>query len=404
MILMKKFLAIVLAMIMVLGMASFASAEGYDGEIKIWVADAVVDFTTEQVEAFKAAHPEYANITVTIESVGEGDAATSMIQDVEAGADIFGFAQDQLGRLVTANAIVDVAPENAERVKAENDAGSVAAVTMGDTMYAYPMTSDNGYFLYYDKSVVSDPSTLEGILADCENAGKSFYMEINSGWYQTAFFFGHGCVLTFDTNDEGELVAMNATYASPEGVAALKDIIALKKSPAFVNGSSISNATNVGAIVDGTWDSGAAKDLFGENYAAAKLPTVGGVQLSGFGGFKMLGVKPQTDEAKLACCDALAAWLTSEEVQLARYKAVGWGPSNLAAQQSEEVKSDEALSALGEQLAFCIPQGQYPGDYWSLATALGDDVIAGKYDDADDDTLLGVLTDFQNTCESYLAK
>ena len=74
-------------------------------------------------------------------------------------------------------------------------------------------------------------------------------------------------------------------------------------------------------------------------------------------------MKPQEDEDKLAVCDALAAYLSSEEVQLARYEAVGWGPSNLNAQASDAVKADEALSALAEQLAFAIPQGQYPGDY-----------------------------------------
>ncbi len=401
---MKKVLALVLALAMFLSLASFASAEGFSGEVKIWVAEATVDFTKEQVEAFKAAHPEYANMTEVVEPVGEGDAAGKMITDVEAGADIFGFAQDQLARLVAAGALEEVEPGNAEVVKAENDAGSVGAVTLGGTMYAYPMTSDNGYFLYYDKSVVTDPTSLEKILADCEAAGKSFYFEINSGWYQTAFFFGAGCELTFDSNDEGQLVAMNSTYASENGVKALKAMINTAKSPAFVNGSSVSNATNLAAIVDGVWDSTPAKELFGENYAATKLPTVDGFQLGGFGGFKMLGVKPQTDDDKLAACDALAAFLTSEDVQLARYNAVGWGPSNLAAQKSEAVQADVALSALASQLAFCTPQGQYPGEYWSLATALGDDVLADKLDDADDATLLKTLQDFEATCLTYLAK
>ena len=398
---MKKILSLVLAVALALTLCSAAFAEGYSGELKVWVAEAAVDFTNEQVEAFKAAYPEYADMTVTVEPVGEGDAASKVITDVDAAADIFGFAQDQLTRMVAAGALIDVEPGNAEIVAAENDAGSVAAVTLGDTMYAYPMTSDNGYFLYYDKSVVSDPSTLEGILADCEAAGKSFYMEINSGWYQTAFFFGAGCTLTYDTDDEGNLVTCNVDYASENGLKALKAMIALAKSPAFVNGSSISNATNVGAIVDGTWDAAAAQELFGDNYAAAKLPTVDGWQLSGFGGFKMLGVKPQTDEDKLAACDALAAFLTSADVQLARYEALGWGPSNLAAQQSDAVKADIALSALAEQLAFTIPQGQYPGEYWSLATGLGDNIIAKKYDDASDDDLMAALTEFQDTCISY---
>ena len=401
---MKKILAIVLAAAMMLSLVSFASAEGFSGEIKIWVAENVVDFTNEQVEAFKAANPEFANMTVKVEPVGEGDAANKVITDVESAADIYGFAQDQLGRLVKAGAIEEVEEENAKVVEAENDAGSVGAVKMGDVMYAYPMTSDNGYFLYYDKSVVTDPTDLDKILADCEAAGKSFYFQVNSGWYQVAFFFAYGCELTYDTDSEGSYVKLNTNYNSETGVAALKAMIEAAKSPAFQNGSSLSTATNVAAIVDGVWDSGAAKDLFGENYAATKLPAYKGTQLSGFGGFKMLGVKPQTDEDKLAACDALAAYLTSAEVQLARYKAVGWGPSNLAAQQDPAVQEDVALAALGAQLAYTIPQGQYPNGYWTAAEGLGDDILADKLDDADDAALLEVLNTFVANCEAAMAQ
>ena len=402
---MKKFLVLVLSLIMALSMITVASAEGgFSGEIKVWVAENTVEFTKTQVEAFKAANPEYAGMTVVVEPVGEGDAASNMLTDVEAGADIFGFAQDQLARLVAAGALIDVAPENAEIVAAQNDAGSVSAVMMGDVMYAYPMTSDNGYFMYYDKSVVTDPTNLEAVLADCEKAGKNFYMEINSGWYQTAFFFGAGCTLTYSTDDEGNIVAMDCDYASENGVKALKSMIKLAQSPAFVNGASAANATNLGAIVDGTWDAVAVKGILGENYAATKLPTIDGFQLGGFGGFKMLGVKPQTDENKLAACDALALYLTSGEVQAARFDAVGWGPSNLEAQQSDAVKADVALSALGAQLAYCIGQGQYPGEYWTLATALGDDIMADMYDAYTDEQLLEVLTTFQTTAGTYITK
>ena len=401
---MKKILSLVLALAMALSLCSFAAAEGFDGEIKIWVAEATVEFTKAQVELFKAAHPEYANMTVQVEPVGEGDAAANMLTDVEAGADIFGFAQDQLARLVAAGALEVVLDENAEIIKAENDGGSVSAVMLGDTMYAYPLTSDNGYFLYYDKSVVTDPSNMEQILADCEAAGKNVYFEINSGWYQTAFFFGAGCTLTYGVDNAGVINSMDCNYASENGVKALKAMIKLAQSPAHVNGSSASNATNIGAIVDGTWDAVAVKGILGENYAATKLPTIDGFQLGGFGGFKMLGVKPQTDENKLAACDALALYLSSGEVQQARYDAVKWGPSNLKAQASDAVKADEALSALAAQLNFCIGQGQYPGEYWSLATALGDDILADKLDNATDEQLMETLVNFQATAGSYVTK
>ena len=381
--------------------------DGGSGEIKVWVADAVVDFTAKQVEKFMADNPDYAGFKVSVEAVGEGDAAGNMITDVEAGADIYAFAQDQIARLVAAGALETVNPDVLDAVKSENDEGSIKAATVGNELYAYPLTSDNGYFLYYDKSVVKDPSTLDGILADCEAAGKNFYMEINSGWYQTAFFFGAGCDLSYETDDNGNFTKANVTYASDEGLAALKAMIGLSESKAFQNGSAMGEATNVGAIVDGTWDSATAQEVFGDNYACAKLPTFKDGngkehQMSGFGGFKLLGVKPQTEDAKLAACDALAYYLAGEEAQLARYKEVGWGPSNIKAQASSDVKSDAALSALAEQLQYSIPQGQYPGDYWTLSTSLGDSIRNGELSSiSSDDDLMAALQKFQDTCESY---
>ena len=400
---MKKILALVLTLVMALSCAGIASA-AYSGEIEVWVADATVEFTKAQLEAFKATSDEYANLTFKVEPVGEGDAASNMITDVEGGADVYAFAQDQLAHLVAAGALIDVLPENAEIVKAENDAGSVAAAMMGDMMYAYPMTSDNGYFLYYDKSVVTDPSTLEGIIAQCEAAGKNFYFEINNGWYIPAFFFGAGCTLTYDSDANGNLIACNCDYASENGLKALKAIIEMCKSPSFVNGSAADKATNFGAMVTGTWNAATLQGMLGENYAAVKLPTVADFQLGGFGGFKLMGVKPQTDEDKLAVCDAVALYLTSGDVQLARYEAKGWGPSNLTAQKNESVQQNVALAALADQLQYCIGQGQYPNNYWSLAGAMGDSVMADEYDNMTDEQLMEVLTNFQETCKTYIAQ
>ena len=404
---MKKMAKVLVIAAAAAAMTAAVSCMAMAQEVKVWVADNTVEFTKNQIESFKEEYPDYADVDFTVEAVGEGDAAGNMITDVTAGADIYVFAQDQIARLVTAGALEEVAPDNVEMVESENDAGAVGAATVGDILYAYPITSDNGYFLYYDKSVVTDPSSLEKIIADCEAAGKNFYMEINSGWYQTAFFFATGANLSYETDDSGNFTACDVNYASEEGVLALRKMVDLKASSAFQNGSAVGEATNCAAIVDGTWDSGAAQDLFGENYACAKLPTFEGAdgntyQMSGFGGFKLLGVKPQEDEEKLEICDALAAYLSSEKVQLARYEEVGWGPSNLNAQASDLVQADEALSALADQLQYTVPQGQYPGDYWNLATGLGDDVISGNLStSSSDDDLMATLQKFQDTCISY---
>ena len=370
------------------------------GEIKVWVADNVVDFTKETIDKWQTENPQYAGYTVTVEAVGEGDAAGNMITDVTAGADIYGFAQDQTARLVAAGALVEVAPENVSAIENDNAQGAVVAATVGDTLYAYPMTADNGYFLYYDKSVVTDPSTLEGILEQCEAAGKNFYMDM-TGWYQVAFFFGTGCTLTYDSDSDGNFTGCTMDYDSDKGLVALKEMIDTASSKAYQPGSSAGDAVNYAAIIDGTWDAGVVKDFLGDNYACAKLPTFPGsdgkeYQMSGFNGCKLLGVKPQEDELKLAVCDALALYLTSEQVQLDRYNAVGWGPSNLNAQADDAVKADEALSALSEQFAYTIPQGQYPGDYWTNAEALAGDVT-GSLQGASDDDIKAALKSFQET-------
>jgi arabinogalactan oligomer/maltooligosaccharide transport system substrate-binding protein len=376
------------------------------GTITIWVAEAVQGLTQQIAEDFLASDEAYSGYTVDVQAVGEGDAAGNMITDVEGGADIYGFAQDQISRLVTAGALMPVGAY-ADWISEQNDAGAVGAATVGSTVYAFPMTSDNGYFLYYDSSVVTDPSSLEQIVADCEAAGKNFYFEINSGWYQPSFFFGAGCELTYDTDDQGNFTGCNISYASDAGIVALREMIELASSSSFQNGSSVDNATNLAAIVDGTWDSASAQAVFGDNYACAKLPSFTGsdgatYQLGGFGGYKLLGVKPQEDEGKAALCLLLAQEISNYDSQMARYESQGWGPSNLEAKASDAVQSDIALGALNDQLAYDIPQGNYPGDYWSLATSLGDDVITGKLSaSSSDEDLLAALQSFQDTCIGY---
>ena len=342
--------------------------------------------------------------------MGEGEAATQMLTDVEAGADVFGFAQDQLARLVAAGALSAPGGVFLDDITNNNDAGSVGAATLDGKVYAYPETSDNGFFLYYDKSVVTDPSTLEGILDQCAAAGKNLYMDIQSGWYDVAFFFATGAECYYNYDTEGNVQGAVCNYNSDKGLAALKAMVAMASHPNFSQSTGSDSAlfnpdgSTAGAIVSGTWDSATVKEYLGDNYGAAKLPTftVDGqtYQMSGFGGFKLVGVKPQTDSDKATFCHLVAAYLTSEEMQMVRFENNGWGPSNLNAQKSDAIQSDIALAALAEQLAFCPGQGQYPSAYWELTEAFGTDVNSGMYDTADDATLLAALADLQAGIEA----
>ena len=347
-------------------------------DLKVWVSEieGVKPLTEAQIDAFEAANPGIV-INAEVSGIGEGDAATQVINDVESAPDLYCFAQDQLARLVQAGALAEIGGVYKTEIANNNDADAVKAGQVGDKQYAYPLTSDNGYFLYYDKSVLSeeDVKTLEGIIAVCEAKSKFFNFELqNNAWYSASFFFATGCESKWSTNDDGDFDGVYDTWNSDAGVVALKGMQKLLKSTCYNPTSSAFDGA--AAVVTGSWNSGAAATAYGENLGATKLPTftVDGkpYQLGSFIGNKMMGVKPQTDVKRAIVLQKLASFLAGEECQKARFEEFGWGPSNKNLQASEDVKSDVTQAAYAAQAEFGITQGNIHGDWWSIAAAIVD--------------------------------
>lgn len=356
-------------------------------DFTVWVSElaGVKELTEQQIDEFEAANPGIV-INAKVEGVSEANSATNMIKDVESGADLFCFAQDQLSRLIQAGALNPLGEGTRAQVTELNDEISVAASTVGDYMYCYPLTSDNGYFMFYDKSVIQESSvgSLEAIIADCVAAGRKFSFELeNNAWYNAAFFFATGCHSNWTADSEGNFTAVDDNFNSDAGLVALKGMSELLQSPCHVDSSNTAdfgNAIPSAVVVSGTWNTSTAKQILGDNYAAAKLPSfeVDGksYQLGSFSGNKLMGIKPQVDSYRTAVLQKLALHLTAEKAQLERFDLVGWGPSNKAAQQADRVKADPALSALAAQGAHAIPQGNIHGSWWDIAKSYA--VVAGK--------------------------
>ena len=399
---MKKFLAILLAAIMSLAALSVGSASGIAGtyDATVWVAENIVDLTKAQIEQFNATNPYGIVINASVAPVSEADAATLMITDVEAGGDLFCFAQDQFARLVQAGALSELNDLVSAAVEAENAKGVVAAAKSGDTLYAFPLTADNGYYMYYDKSVIpeEDVDSLEALIADCEAAQKYFAFEMNtSAWYLASFFFATGCVSEWFTDDDGEFIEVHDTFNSPAGLIAVKGMKKLVDSDFHLSSSSGSAfASNAAVVVTGIWEYENVQSLLGDNMGVADLPSfeVDGVSyhLGSFNGCKLMGVKPQVDPLKAIALQFLAQYLTGYECQMGRFNAVSWGPSNIEAQSSEDVQKNPGLAALLAQSAYSIPQGNIHGSWWDIAKVIGDDVKAAT----DEAGLQATLDNYQN--------
>ncbi|NLZ76190.1 MAG: extracellular solute-binding protein [Erysipelotrichia bacterium] len=377
---MKKLLLIALTACMLLVFTGCNKPKEEEYKITVWVSESegVKELTEQQIARF--CEENGVKINATVEGISEADSATIMITSVEDGADLFSFSQDQLARLVQAGALQVLGEAASATVTELNDEISVKAATVNGQLYCYPLTSDNGYFMYYDKSVVKEEhlDSLEDIIADCEKAGKmfSFHLDDNA-WYTASFFFATGAVSEWQTDESGAFISVNDTFNSEAGIIALKGMQKLLKSKVYnssSNAADFSAAIPSAVLISGTWSVSDVKAALGDNFGATDLPsfTVDGktYHLGSFSGNKLMGVKPQTDANKAALLQKLALYLTNEKCQVERFELKGWGPSNLAAQQLDSVKSDVALAALNAQNAYATPQGQIHGSWWSIVNVL----------------------------------
>ena len=358
--------------------------------LTVWASEEDQDLTTKLIEDFKAQYPE-VTFDITLGAESESTAKDTILTDVEAAADVFAFADDQINELVAAKALQPVAATYTYDVAGANVAGAVEAATVDGTLYAYPMTADNGYFMFYDGSVFTgdDVKSLESMLTAAEAAGKKVAMDISNGWYIYSFFQGAGYELTL--NDDG---TNTCTWNAAGAVDAAQAIIDLCATNTLVDMGDEEMATaiaegTVAACVNGTWRAETAADAWGENYKATKLPTynVAGkdCQMSSYSGYKLIGVNPYSSNVGWSML--LAEYLTNKDCQVARFEARGLGPANIEAASSDAVQSNPAIAALAEQAAYATPQ-RVGNNFWTPAETLGQILASGNPDGTDLQTLL----------------
>ncbi len=359
--------------------------------LKVWASEEDQDLTTKLLDEFKAAYPD-VTFDITLGAESESTAKDTVLTDVEAAADVYAFADDQINDLVNAGALQEVVANYTIDVVNENVTGSVEAAAVNGKVYAYPMTADNGYFMFYDSSVFSesDVQSLEKMIEVADAAGKKIAMDISNGWYIYAFFQGAG--LELKLNDDG--LTNTCAWNAAGGTDVAQAILDLTASGVLVDMGDEDMATqiaegNVVACVNGTWRAETAAEAWGDNYAATKLPTfkAGGkdYQMSSYSGYKLIGVNPHS--ANVGWAMLLAEFLTNEAAQTARFEARGLGPSNLNAAASDAVLANPAISALAAQAAYATPQ-RVGGNFWSPAETLGQILASGNSDGTDLQELL----------------
>lgn len=387
--------------------------EAKDGTItlKVWAPNNSKDFVKEMVEKFKTTYA-VDGITYDIKVVekGEDKCINSLTEDASKGADVFQFPTDQLLTGVNAGVLAEVPTVFQGQISSQNMSDAVESCKYDGKVYAYPMTSDNGYFLYYNSSkfTADDVKSFETLLEKAKSQNVQVLMPIDNAWYNASFFYAAGCDIKLDTaTQKMDLV----DFDTDKGVAAAKamaDLVNNNKDSFVSSGddaaiSTLLSSGKLQAVVTGTWNTPVIENAWGkENVAATKLPTVKmngtDTQLHSFGGYKLIGVN-SSSKFPLAAA-TLATYLTSAEVQQARYDQLQVIPTNNEILATDTLKNDPIQKAIEEQRPYSHSQGVCTQKFWDPVASVGSDINNGNLKSSDEASIKTALQKVVNSVEN----
>ena len=313
---------------------------------------------------------EEAVFNITFQHQSESNSNDALQGDLEGGADVFAFADDQVAALAAAGGLDPIEDDGA--IRSASLPAAVEAASVEGTLYAYPLTADNGYFLYYNKAYFTDEDvqSLDRMLEVAAQAERLVAMDWSSAWYVYAFFGNTGLEVGLNEDGLTNYCTWNSTDNPIRGTDVARAMLNIAASPAFSNRTDqeflagVQDGT-VAAGVSGVWNAVAVQKAWGSDMGAVKLPTYTcagrQVQMASFSGCKLIGVNAYSQHREWA--SRLAEWITSEENQRLRFQLRGQGPANVSAANSSEVQSSPAIAALLEQTNYSQLQ-RVGGKFW----------------------------------------
>lgn len=358
-----------------------------DITLTVWCPQNQIDsgLMDAQTKAFAEANKDKWNITWKVAPVGEDKCKDEVKKDVEAAADVFFYANDQVQELVQIGAIARLGGDTEKMVNDTMAAAVVNTVKVGDALYGIPFTH-NTFFMYYDKTIFTeeDIKSLDTIINKETSAKYNFNFDSAGGWKLGAWYYGAGLTVFGDLGDD---LSAGCDWNSAKGVAVTNYLINMLNNAKVGNGlvcEEEAASHNLGAWFDGAWNYDKYKEALGDDLGMAQIPTytVDGqtYQLKGFYGSKAIGVNAKSKN--MAAAVAFATYLGSEEQQLARFEKSGQIPTNIKAGESEMVQKDAIAAVTVAEVNNCSvaqPSAvEFSSRYWTYADTIPTKIKTGE--------------------------
>ena len=359
-----------------------------DIHLTVLTSDSTFVSTRILCKEFIALYPE-KSIEIDVQSKQEYDSVIAVMNSPKNSADIFSFASDSFDSL-TESGLLSPA-EDQSGILGRNSSNSVTAATYQGKIYAYPYACSTTPYLVYDRKYVSDDDaqTLEGVLAACRKAGKSFVVDCSNSFFSCMFLFTGGLIPNgLDSDGKQMFIDYNedqvaeTLYAFEQLIDEYRDVIVNGDVSRISAGSGASDgAQTVAAGIDGSWNYTDCREALNDDLGAAKLPTVNvsgkDTQIVPLMGYKFYGVNTYTKYPKAA--HLLADYLTDEYAQTERAKAADCTPTNKSAAEDPEIADVPFYSAMSYQSSFAVIYEYISPTFWSPVGSMGSSIYNNEY-------------------------
>ena len=329
--------------------------------------------------------------------------------------DLYSFSCDKSTPLAAAGALATVPEEYAEQMKKTLSETSYASATFNGDLVGYAYTASNGYFTYYDSSlegidaIVHDNKAgnildnIEDWLSYCETHGKKFAYNLKEAFYTVGALVTFGASFKVEYTRDGAVKKVTSDFASEKGMKAAKMMLKIMKSPALVYTQDAPGVNDVAFCINGAWalsnDSEGNKSAYTD--AKVKTTTLPNATIDGekkhirsFAGTKLYGVNPSKSSGnsdRLNALHGIANYLTSDDVQSARFDESQQAPSSKKVSAMDKVTGNAAVSALANQSADGIAQANLPGNIWSAPATFATWAFENATNEVSDEDLMTQL-------------
>ena len=381
---MKRFLALTLALLIVMTMAACGGSGGKAADpntLVVWhdkeaaVIEALQAYLDKALPDITVRFEKKTSLTDSLKLVGN---------DPSSAPDLFVFAHDKIGVFAEMGILTPVTELISQSELSGYLPMTLEAATYNGSLYQLPLYFETLLFMYNRRYMQDNevPATTEELYSYMENntgRGRYGFVEQHStAYYSAAWIHGFGgSIIDSDGNPFPDAQAVQDALAYH-----LKFVRLMPGETEYNTVNTLFLEGKADATIGGPWMVPSAREA-GIDLGIAPMPTVDetGLALAPYSGVQGVHVLKAAAEKKTAAVKELLGALAKPEIGTSLALASGCAPANSACYRDSRVAEDTLVQAMRQTAEIAVPMPNIPemDVMWTVVGNLLTDVnLSGK--------------------------